>query len=217
MADLIRIHPQRESCFDVEYERYGLPIFAALATGSDEAVRTFLEVQAEIQPQEPPLHHLCKQYSENRNKRTNFGRNFTFSRQRSVFSHVAERGDEVILTFLCASGKLDVESKDRFGQTPLSWAAEKGHEAVVKLLLEKGAELENKDTRAVSSSECPRWVGYLIIIGHSFCRGCIGDWIKPEGDRWCPLCKSKLSKDHTKFCSFETVQRGVVRQMSLGC
>lgn len=70
---------------------------------------------------------------------------------------------------------------------------------------------------AVSSGEFPRWVGYLIIIGHSFCRGCIGDWIKPEGDRWCPLCKSKLSKDPTKFCSFETVQRGVVRQMSLGC
>jgi ankyrin repeat protein len=146
LADLIRIHPQRESCFDVEYERYGLPIFAALATGSYEAVQAFLEVQAEIKPQKPPLHHLCKQYSENRNKRTNFGRNFTFSRQRSVFSHVAEQGDEVILTFLCASGKLDVETKDKnYGQTPLSWAAEKGHEAVVKLLLEKGAEMETKD------------------------------------------------------------------------
>ena len=35
----------------------------------------------------------------------------------------------------------DVESKDRYyGQTPLSWAAGNGHEAVVKLLLEKGAE-----------------------------------------------------------------------------
>ena len=42
----------------------------------------------------------------------------------------------------------ELESKDTYyGQTPLSWAAEKGHEAVVKLLLEKGAELESKDTR----------------------------------------------------------------------
>ena len=37
------------------------------------------------------------------------------------------------------------DSKDSFGQTPLSWAAENGHEAVVRLLLEKGAELESKD------------------------------------------------------------------------
>jgi hypothetical protein len=142
LADLIRIHPQRESCFDVENERYGLPILAALATGSHEVVQAFLEVQAKIQPQEPLLHRLCKQ---NRNKCTNFGRNFTFSRHRSVSSHVAEQGDEVMLTFLYALGKLDVESKDRFDRTPLSWAAEKGHEAVVKLLLEKGADLEAKD------------------------------------------------------------------------
>ena len=40
----------------------------------------------------------------------------------------------------------ELEAKDKnYGRTPLSWAAEKGHEAVVKLLLEKGAELEAKD------------------------------------------------------------------------
>jgi ankyrin repeat protein len=34
----------------------------------------------------------------------------------------------------------DVKSKDGVGQTPLSRAARGAHEAVVKLLLEKGAE-----------------------------------------------------------------------------
>ena len=29
----------------------------------------------------------------------------------------------------------DVDTKDNYGQTPLSWAAENGHEAVVQLLL----------------------------------------------------------------------------------
>ena len=34
----------------------------------------------------------------------------------------------------------ELETKDKFyGRTPLSYAAEKGHEAVVKLLLQKGA------------------------------------------------------------------------------
>jgi ankyrin repeat protein len=40
-----------------------------------------------------------------------------------------------------------LETKDtRYGQTPLLWAVEKGHEAVVKLLLNKGAEvgIENR-------------------------------------------------------------------------
>ncbi|QGA20938.1 hypothetical protein EYB26_008648 [Talaromyces marneffei] len=35
--------------------------------------------------------------------------------------------------------------KDSYGRTPLSWAAGNGHDVVVKLLLEKGAELEIKD------------------------------------------------------------------------
>ena len=35
-----------------------------------------------------------------------------------------------------------VESKDDFGKTPLSIAAGNGHEAVVELLLQNGAELE---------------------------------------------------------------------------
>ena len=38
------------------------------------------------------------------------------------------------------AGPLEADLKDDDGRTPLSWAAEKGHEAVVKLLLEKGAK-----------------------------------------------------------------------------
>jgi hypothetical protein len=42
--------------------------------------------------------------------------------------------------------KAEVDSKDdRCGQTPLSWAAESGHEAIVKLLLNSKAEVDSKD------------------------------------------------------------------------
>ena len=40
----------------------------------------------------------------------------------------------------------NLESKDDCGRTPLSCAAENGYEAVVKLLVERGAKLESKDT-----------------------------------------------------------------------
>ena len=39
----------------------------------------------------------------------------------------------------------NVDSKDTKYRTPLSLAAENGHEAVVKLLLDKNADVESKD------------------------------------------------------------------------
>jgi ankyrin repeat protein len=135
MPNLIRVHPSNLSCFEVEDERYGLPIFAALATRSDEAVQVLLETQVEIQPLTSPLHDLCKQYCQDRNKRANFGRNFTFPRQKGVLSCVADLGDEVLLAFLLNSANVDADSKDQQGRTPLSRAAEKGYESVVRLLL----------------------------------------------------------------------------------
>ena len=35
--------------------------------------------------------------------------------------------------------------KDSYSWTPLSWAAARGHETIVKQLLEKGAKLESND------------------------------------------------------------------------
>ena len=52
---------------------------------------------------------------------------------------------EVIIALL--KNGHDPDSKDSSDRTPLSYAAEKGHEAVVKLLLEKGTELETKDKK----------------------------------------------------------------------
>ncbi|TAQ90799.1 hypothetical protein B7494_g866 [Chlorociboria aeruginascens] len=160
LADLIRIHPQREFCFEVEDERYEVPSFAALATESYEAVRTFLQVQAEIHPEKPLLRLLSEQYSENRNRCSNFHLTFYFSWHRGVASHAAEQGEEVVLLFLSALNKLDIKQKDRLNRTPLSWAASNGHEAVVKLLLEKGAKLGARNKRG----QTLLW--YAIDNGH---------------------------------------------------
>jgi hypothetical protein len=45
-ANLIRIYPEVLSCFEVENGEWGTPFFAALAKGSTEVTRAFLEAQA---------------------------------------------------------------------------------------------------------------------------------------------------------------------------
>jgi ankyrin repeat protein len=41
----------------------------------------------------------------------------------------------------------DIKSKDCLSQTPLSWAAERGHKAVVQQLLDKGADVKAEDSK----------------------------------------------------------------------
>jgi ankyrin repeat protein len=58
----------------------------------------------------------------------------------------------------------DLESKDKFDQTMLSWAARNGHEAIVKLLLDKNADVESKDKLARHRSHgLPRTVIKLLL------------------------------------------------------
>jgi ankyrin repeat protein len=91
------------------------------------------------------LHNLCEQYYQGGNKRINLGRNFTFPQRKGPLPYLAEHGDGILLAFLCDSGKFNIESTGNDGRTPLSWAARNGHEAVVRLLLERGANPESKD------------------------------------------------------------------------
>jgi hypothetical protein len=144
LSSLIRVHPSNQSCFDVEGERYGLPIFAALATGSEEAVRMLLEAQADSQPTTSPFRDLCDQYCRYGDKRINIAGNFAFPQRKGPLTFLAEHGDDILLT-LYALSMANIKSTGNDRRTPLSWIAEKGHEAVVRLLLEKGAEPDSKD------------------------------------------------------------------------
>jgi ankyrin repeat protein len=145
LAALIKIHPLRQSCFDVEDERYGTPFFAALATDSDRAVEAFVEVCLERQDQESPLRDLCKHFSENSKKSIKIGRTFTFSRTRGALAYVTDQRDEAFLALFVASGQAN--ARDENGLGPLWHAARAGHEAVVRLvLLETGqVDVESKD------------------------------------------------------------------------
>ncbi|OCK73384.1 hypothetical protein K432DRAFT_340366, partial [Lepidopterella palustris CBS 459.81] len=123
MSNLIKVHPSILSCFEVEEERYGPPLFAALATGSEEAFRAFMEAHVVNQSPESRLYNLWRQYCQDEGSQRKFGRDFKFSQRRTVLSYLAELNYKVILAFALETGKADVDSKDTDGRTPLSWAA----------------------------------------------------------------------------------------------
>jgi ankyrin repeat protein len=66
---------------------------------------------------------------------------------RALLFSAAKKGDEFVVKRLLGMDKgLDIDAKDNAGRTPLSWAAENGHGAVVQLLLAKGkADIDTKD------------------------------------------------------------------------
>jgi ankyrin repeat protein/nucleoside phosphorylase len=137
LSNLIRVHPSVLSCFDVEGERYKSPFFASLATGSGKALQTLLQVYTANMHPQSRLRELCDKYCQGGSRSPNLGRDFNFSDPRTVLSRIAEL-DEVLFAFLLETGKFRLDSKDKHGQTLLSWAAENGNEAVIKLLLATG-------------------------------------------------------------------------------
>jgi ankyrin repeat protein len=75
---------------------------------------------------------------------------------------VASRVQETLVKLLLWTGKVNVNSKDNDGRTPLSIAAYNGHEAVVKLLLDTGkVGVDSKGNRhrpwSGVDSQCQGW------------------------------------------------------------
>jgi ankyrin repeat protein len=163
LSNLIKIHPSNLSYLEVEDERYGVPLFAALASRSDDAVRTFMKLQVESQPTATQLHCQYDQYCHGGNKRPNFGRDFKFSQRRGINWHLAEHSDEILLAFLIEAGKVFLDTEDDEGRTLLSWAVEKGNLAVVNLLLRYvDPDSRDKDVQTLIFHAASK--GYATIV-----------------------------------------------------
>jgi hypothetical protein len=149
LAALIRIHPQKMSCFHVGDERYGPPIFAALATGSDQAVQEMLNsLHARARLPDSPMRNLWAEYHENEEKRTEFRRGFTFSPRNGILWYLQQPGDQAMLHAYLLSGQVEVNAKGANGRALLFSAVGSGCEAIVQLLIDEGAELDTIDRLA---------------------------------------------------------------------
>jgi hypothetical protein len=60
--------------------------------------------------------------------------------------------------------RLDLNKKDSFGGTALYWAARSGHEAVVRLLLENGADIKAKAQDGWTALSGAAWEGHKAVL-----------------------------------------------------
>ncbi|KAL2072869.1 hypothetical protein VTL71DRAFT_12212 [Oculimacula yallundae] len=144
LVHLIRTHPRRESCFEVGDERYGPPIFAALATENNEAVQAMLEILSEKQSPSSTLRVLLDQSRLYRKGQPwiNLDRALKFSQNKGILNYLLQPLNEVIIAFYLSTVP-DIDIRNSSGLTPLLWAVHSGNESVVKLLLDTSGGTRN--------------------------------------------------------------------------
>ncbi|KAF3014249.1 hypothetical protein E8E14_010237 [Neopestalotiopsis sp. 37M] len=98
MPHLIRAHSGRQSCFEIENERYGVPILAALALEHDTTVEVMLELQAE-QAQGFNFSDFCERFRVMETKPHRPSRAFEFRQNRGLVEQLIEYGDDRISLF----------------------------------------------------------------------------------------------------------------------
>ena len=75
--------------------------------------------------------------------------------------HLTER----LLMGKYGDSNIRADSKDSYGRTPLSWAAEEGHKAVIQLLAERGnVEADSKDNDNRTPLSWAAWKGHEAVV-----------------------------------------------------
>ena len=140
LANLIRIELKRIPHMDINGERHGFPLFAALAHGNENAVRAFLMPDTGGWSDNEILdNHSSSSTVRDHQEATEYvfinRSSINPWKNRTLLSWAAERGDFGLVKILLATRKVDVNARTENGQTPLSQAARGGHDVIVQLLL----------------------------------------------------------------------------------
>ncbi|KAH7014390.1 uncharacterized protein B0I36DRAFT_378122 [Microdochium trichocladiopsis] len=145
LHNLIQIYPSILDCLVVERERYGYPLFSALAAQSFDAIKVFASA---MRPEISEDGRIAgsEEIADGRVSRL-FVDGFSYTTNRHILSYLAEYGDQYLFCCVLQSGliDIDVEASDRDGRTLLSWTAWWGLVDAVRLLLDRGAAVDAKD------------------------------------------------------------------------
>jgi ankyrin repeat protein len=164
MSNLVRIHPSVLQCLDVENERYGLPLLAAIATKSKEALWALVEGLAADQITRMQPSELYKEICQYEDMEERIGRNFEFSHRRCVLVYLLAYGNTTLVDIVLETGKIDVNATDMMGWKALPWVAERGHDAMVELLLHKNVDVNAKGGRYGNALQAVSYQGHEQIV-----------------------------------------------------
>ncbi|KAJ0109322.1 hypothetical protein J7T55_000246 [Diaporthe amygdali] len=114
----------RDPRIGLQGERYRYPLFAAIANGHCNAVEEILQHGTSF----PTDVDISLQIED--------GRNFVVPKDKALLSWAAHKGGEGMVKLLLATTAVNVDAKDRSGNTTLLWAAKNGHENIARLLLD---------------------------------------------------------------------------------
>ncbi|PSN59120.1 hypothetical protein BS50DRAFT_614690 [Corynespora cassiicola Philippines] len=157
MASLLKTHPSILSCLEVEDERYGCALFAAIATGSEEAVQACMEGLEASRSTESRSYDLSRLELQSGHATRGARRDFNYSKKRGS-------GREAAVKLLVSIEEVDVNSKDKQGIMPLLIAAEKGHDVVARLLIEGGADVNAQGGIYGNALYAASWRGHKDTV-----------------------------------------------------
>ncbi|KAI1879107.1 hypothetical protein JX265_003284 [Neoarthrinium moseri] len=141
---LIRAHSARQSCFEVEDERYGVPILAAMAMKQGPTMLALLELQAARVP-EFDFQDFCSRFPP-RIEDLNASRlGFKFSQKRGLIHQLVEYGCDFASMFFVATEAPDSILMGREGSDLLNLALKHERYEVVKLLFKHNSYVPTTD------------------------------------------------------------------------
>ncbi|EGR45373.1 uncharacterized protein TRIREDRAFT_68618, partial [Trichoderma reesei QM6a] len=159
-AHLTKLYPARSFVAE-ESDQYGLPIFAAFATDSREAVRAMLDAYVET---EPSFRGVAQYFHRNEAEQSGIVADVKDKNGRTPLSHAAEQNMDCEVQLLLGKGA-KVDTEDQQGRTPLSYASQKGGEKTVKRLLKSHASVDARDRHGRTPLSYASKYGHAGVVG----------------------------------------------------
>jgi hypothetical protein len=197
-ANLIRAHPSIDSCLNVGDERYGCAFFAANAMGNQEAMQACVEGLKTGQPMAGHGRRGPEEYNSEESVEGSLGRDFKYSKKVGILAYAVETGSVAVCSYLIRLGTLDLDSKDSKRRTPLYIAAEKGAIVLIRMLLDKGADVNAQGGEYGNALQAASAGGHKEMATLLLDKGAD---VNAQGGRYGNALQAALEKGHKEIAT----------------